>query len=831
MTRLGFAIGLPVLPAVGIPARMLDDAGILWLVVGVFAVGLGLLLVHRRRQAAHGTRGWGSADCLPASAPAPSRDVCMAEAMVLAVAGLTVFVMTATNRRTGGLMLALNELQPSFAAANTVLCACAGLGVLAALAVTLSGRAWAGTLIMAAALAAYGWTVNGLEPNGTWQPAARYTIVLEGGIAGADLWVNGVHLGKTPVETTLDEFDAKIPYWPEPPKGYKDGTDEAHLPRYYPYTKMNVAEQRWFELVPPYSQCAGDRQKLKGDPPKYYARVRLSGEWGCGRTRGSMCFSNGQTRFCHTTLRARFPKCEERLASLLDIARLGDYRVRPDWFRAIETYGKPGWAMLREAAIQEPQLDAILDAWATWRYGLAEAIGRDSAWEVFQRICDEADANRCYSTASVSGRAVELLVPTLSAARLVDCAEAAIKRYRQRPVSLCHGEQYGRMQFSVSPLYVFDGGHIPPHAIALAHAVWALDTRLSSDDPSKPNVVEQRVTPALICWQPFPQALTAACALGGPDIDRFLLRSDWRADPGHHCGRVPGVSVPLSVRDEVNPWLYLLANLSTQAGKQFRKRHEHLLMAMAARLQACAYDRRYLLDFLFLDLDRGHVSLARKYWPRYRALAARAGQFSLTYQWRYLVRAEPVSTVEMYVEAWRSLQYDDDSRHSACDEFKPLPPEKRDAVVDALVREVQENPTPPTGWRKSVSAWQDRMVRSLRAEKLVGDEPVARSRLAYLRANPSDDKRSSMALWLQHSRPDHPLVAMLASEADPALCLLAMGALKAHPTPHNREILQQLLADPHSSVKAAAEDVEAGLEALAATDPSRLALMDEEHRP
>ena len=34
-----------------------------------------------------------------------------------------------------------------------------------------------------------------------------------GNVSGAELWVNGVYLGKTPVTTTVDDFLTSAPFW------------------------------------------------------------------------------------------------------------------------------------------------------------------------------------------------------------------------------------------------------------------------------------------------------------------------------------------------------------------------------------------------------------------------------------------------------------------------------------------------------------------------------------------------------------------------------------------------------------------------------------------
>ena len=55
---------------------------------------------------------------------------------------------------------------------------------------------------------------------------------------------------------------------------------------------------------------------------------------------------------------------------------------------------------------------------------------------------------------------------------------------------------------------------------------------------------------------------------------------------------------------------------------------------------------------------------------------------------------------------------------------------------------------------------------------------------------------------------------MLADANEPQLRLLVMGALREHPTPGNRAILERLLHDTNEQVREAARSVSSELEAL-----------------
>lgn len=764
---------------------------------------------------------------LPAPPPAPEWASRVAEATALAAAGLTILGMKATDSNAGGLMLLLDKLTPGAATLNVTVFACATAGVLAATLVAL-WRTGPGAILMGVVLAAYAWVFG--YPNRLTERlvrpsersiTARYTI-RTGDIVGADLWVNGVLLGRTPVETTLADFLERIPYWPKPLKGCGDGTDEVRLLHYGPTGKSTSIRQRCITFRAPRQEprLGGRDLSHNLDGRQYYACVKLDGECGFGLGTGSGASGSRYKRSYETRLHVDFLSHRERMEKLLDMARLSDCRATSAWFRAMDSYGKRGWMALRRAAMREPELMPMLDAWAAWRYQLDGATNAGTAWRAFLRVCAAADEQREYHTASVDGRATELLVPKLDPEQLARHAEALLKRYRGGP-GFARCEEYGRVQFEVVVPRDGSEARIPPSAAVVAHAVWMLDEQLDREDDSTPNIVERRVTPALIRWFPYPYRSEAAGALGGPAIERFLIRQDWRrpvrSHGGDHRARLSSMGV------NANRWLHLLANLRGPFGAQFRARHEDLLLRLADRLVSGPGGAvRPPEDFLFLDLDRGTRSLAVRHWPRYRAAAVKWKHDSLDAQWAYLTRMEPLSTVEMYLDTWRRAAQDYPWQQGAFRWLESLPDVKRQAVIDAIVHEVDESRNPPKQWPGTFVGWREHVVNELKARGT--DRRVAEETLAELHADPSADRRSRVALWLEHTRPDHPLVGLLAQQEDPQLRLLAVPALKAHPTRHNREILQRLLTDPDLQVKAAATKVDGELIALAARDPMDFAL-------
>ena len=736
-------------------------------------------------------------------------------------------MLIATNRSTGGMLLMLDGLRPEFARINIIVFVCAAAGVLAAVLVILLWRTWAGTILMAAVLCGYGLVLNGpgdwlsgMAPPDATRPVTTYRITLQGDIEGVDLWVNGVHLGKTPVEMDLDEFFAKVPYWPEPPKGYRDVTDEIRLSRYSVRSTHTSIRHRWIGFkLGDYVKSRDRRGHAvweRGSKKEYFARVKLAGQWGGGRGGGASSGGGRYTQLLQCTLNVDFPERQKRLEKLLDKARLMDYKVDEDWLVAIETYGRAGWKALREAAMSEPELTGVLDAWARWRYKLDDVKKASTAWRAFKRICDDADARGEYSTASVAGRAIELIVPMLDPNQLVDHAVASIKRYRHRSGGYGYRHEYGRFQFSTSTNEMHRKDLVPPNAAVVAHAVWMLDELLDEKDDWQANLVEQKVTAALIRWQPFHDSLMVACSLGGPDIERYLQRKPWRRDfPEHsreNTSRYHGNSV--------NKWAYLQANLSGDAGKQFRTKNEQIIRRLANKILAGVHYYNPP-GFIFLETEDGGKGFAEKYWPEYRAFAA--GKYgALRLQWKYLANMEPFSTVDMYIDAWLEFKDDYSNKQEALFGLDSLPPAKRQAIIDALRREVDEGPVVTDNWRGDAAGWRNYMSRQF--DRHESDETVAGKLIAELRGKPAEQYLSvNIPLWLEHTRPDHPLVKMLSEAAEPALRLMVMGALAEHPTPANRAILDKLRGDGDSAVRSAAEKLYAELQAFGAKKPAAFA--------
>lgn len=774
---------------------------------------------------------------LSESSPVGSRISHRAEAIVLLCVAGAIFVFAATNASTGGRLLILDQLSPAFARANVLAAVGAGLGVLIGASVALFYRTSTGVIVAAGVLCIYGLVLNGpvdiLRPSSlpdTVRSDTPLTFTLSAPDAeGAELYVNGVRLGTLPYETTHGEFQQSVPVWNEPNELRRTQSWLHVLDRSHP--RSGTASR----IYPPWSEITVGRRT-------YYARVKLGDEWGYWQIHsGITSVGEGyRLRGEVVALPIMFPTREERIETLLDIARLNDYSPNAEWFEAMETYRSDGWFAVRQAMDKEPRMAEVLNRWAAWKYDLGATTDPKSVWRVFERIRAQADQRQYYMTSDIAGWAVERLAPRLDPDRLVRLAQKIVRS--KWLYGSTHWQMNNRVQFGTSlnseglhtgverAIHAWGGRGdewLSPGDYAVAHAVWTLDEALDAEDDTQPNLVERELVPILVAWNyNNMQLLPIAAHVGGDAVERYLLRQNWGAEPDD----LPwGQRIQTTGLGGVNGWLHLLAHLRSPAGRQFRRENPCPLMQMADRytdpINSPFWERG--LEFLFLDLDLGTQCLAMQYWPRFKERAAQRKHEALSLQYQYLVRMEPLSTVDMYVQCWREFSGDPMMFREGIDAFarSSIPYDKRQRIHVALKDAVQQGRmhAEPTSRRNEQDARRELLGYLDSRLVPITDVERAGDLISALRAGDSTYPPESVAVWLAHSEPSHPLVRMLAEANEPSLRLLAMGALREHPTPANRAILDKLLVDADEQVRSAAEGVAKELAALKETPVAQFA--------
>jgi hypothetical protein len=334
--------------------------------------------------------------------------------------------------------------------------------------------------------------------------------------------------------------------------------------------------------------------------------------------------------------------------------------------------------------------------------------------------------------------------------------------------------------------------------------------------------VRERIAPEIVRWQyraGLIDPLLAAVYFGGDEIEEFLLRQNWRAEPSQLEWEA---QLRMSGK-ETNKWLYLLAYLNDEAGREFRRRHAGAVMNLADEF----YEEGFVswgaeIDFVFMD-----PWLAKEYWSRFARLARqKSPDCALETQWRYLLEMGKTATADMFVDAWKETNIDLGDFQQAVDLLDQLAPSIQSEVVGQLVELVEEHPENISRVLKGFDS-SDRVVSILKAHAH-GDkhQREATTLSRQLReGNPAEQERlrKNIPLWLAHTQPGAPLVATLAESDDPDARLMVVGALREYATPLHQRLLQQLLEDPSPAVREAAKDVSTYLKTLAAESPTRYA--------
>ena len=773
---------------------------------------------------------------LPADATRVGWGVRSVEAAVLLLEGGVVWALIAMNPSTNGMLLRLDQLAQwdgDVALAHLTAAVCAGLGVVIAALLALIWRLRLGMLLTAGVLVGYGVLLNGpggsLVPDpigargrGRWHdPDAVYTIRLSPDISDAELWVNGVYLGATPVTMSLGEFAERVPVWDKDEAARKNGESWRQ-----PYREPEGEKYRtWL----PWGRFPVPSQR--GTQRDYYGRARLRGHWSyaTGRSGGhGTGTAHGATYV--TEFGVFFPDIEDELDRLLDFGRAQDYKADGEWFSDLVSYGEWVWPRLVELVPSEPGVQRVLDHWAgtTCGMGSGGVLDEAGAWVALGRLAGEADRVGSFDTNSPEGRAVELLAPRFSEEQLVAWAEQLAAGWWSHAASWRWvGE---RLHFSRPQLRGETGAdQLPPHAYVVAHAVRCLDEWLDSRDPRNPNVVELRVVPALIRRHYREHSvMRAAVALGGPAVSRFVLRQDWRAgaqsrehDWANNRMRAHGM--------ELNRWLHYILQLDDVEAEDFRQRHRNVCLDHA---EACLGPEgssvdvgRDLLTFLFRESDAGPNNLAMRFWPRYEALADQRPHNALASKWWYLCRIRPEPPLELIVQTWRRAVVGatvlgvQELWGQVSSETKHLPAAAQVRILRALAdenRRLLASGFEVPGRPHELARLEDSVLPSLERRLLVlGDEDAMQRLIDELREPDARERRQQVGAWLAYSRPDHPLVARLTTADDPALRLLVPIVVVEHPTPENRALLARLLSDPDEEVRAAATSAGDAVSALA----------------
>lgn len=653
-------------------------------------------------------------------------------------------------------------------------------------------------------------------------------IRLAGKIQGADVWMNGVHVGKTPIQADLDDLLQRVPELEKPPEEWTDHN------KFYRSLQGTFRPLAWFHLSPPWFHLSPPIDHESPKQRAIYARVELNGERMYSESihaiqNGTRIF--GQIEPSLVQLNMLLPSRVEDVAFLLQRARLADYEVDDAWLDAMERYDYRGWeALLRKSEI-EPGFNRVLDQWAVRRYDLEKVKGHAAAMALLERIAAEAEERESYQTNSIAGRALELVLPEMEPEELIERAVDRIDSSVDRIDSSrsrgswnsSHGIQYGRPFIATYPPQLWRKKAVTPADAVLAHVIMRLDIQYDQQDDTQDNPIEQRITPMLLRHS-FPNSLSSDTAyfLGGSHVDRFTIRHNWRKRPPFEDYQ-DGVRVASNV--EVNRWLHLATQLKSAAGREFRREHATWILQMTEKIvkESSQFQHssfaNYALDYLFLDVETDPDNLAVKFWPSYDSLATNqphAQDQAIRARWDYLARMQPHCTPEMFAKVYRRFYDETRTAYGAGQVLKKLEPELHFQVLASVVevaKELASHAKPGTSAHSVRQTNANELAQSLLA---VPCDTAARKMVVWLKEDLKKQK-NRMAyvnrLSQTASLSSHHLKRLIAAD-DPKIRRLVLPAIKILPTPEHRQILDTLLMDEDDSVSKEAVKLNSEFEEL-----------------
>ena len=554
----------------------------------------------------------------------------------------------------------------------------------------------------------------------------------------------------------------------------------------------------------------------------------------------------------------REPARRKAVKRMVDRLRLEDYHPSDAWFavanRMIAEQPETWYYFVIHAAT-EPELGEFLDHWARRLYDVPEHPTAEQAWDLYERICKEAGDKEYYITAGPAGRVMDMLIPVLDEDRLIEQATRLAKENwnlpgaaqtymgkwelffpsipmgMPRPLSYSSGdEKYGVGGWN-------DGESDAPCRFdfaPLVHAMWRIDQLYDTGKRTRVggNPVERIVVPTFACYhieRPF--FVANARGVGGPALYDYFLRRLRSQDQGQNL-RLS--DLPLQV----------LAWYPAPEGRDFRHNYADRLLETAKKMARGEHGEDISSVFnqtqCFFLPQTPDKALAREFWPAFRDMGLthagtkRYRTHQLDYLMRYLVRMEPLSRVEDYVECWRKTHpISGDYGGSGASQLRflaDIPTAKRRKILNALrpvlLDRTYTKEELPQG-HPSVEHYRESLERGLQHVWVQPDDHDAVRVYMQHAETPQGYTPLQKLCW---ERPEHPVVARIANRTPVdkygPLFIQVASAIRRCPTPQNRKALQRFLTSPNREVRKLAREIDTEFENIRATPLEELAGID-----
>lgn len=589
------------------------------------------------------------------------------ETLILVCAAVPASVIAAhLTRRYDNILLNLSSFQPAYARTHLILAGIICSILLVSIIFCIFGRTSLAVIIATVILMGYGTLMSRtgytktpyfmtlISPKDSWQPVINYTFEMEEDPnKQADLWLDDVHLGKMPLTISGWELYKKTP----------------------PLDEKTERKLRSFALGPEKKLCEIRLQVLKSKDNQdghywfthgvegHFAKVKIAdelyGSYGYGNCQA---LSHGP-RYDYKvqiplSIEARHakPDIQQMLDNSLNRARKNNYKVDEKWKSDLDKQGEYGWRGLRNAALKEKGFEVLVDNWVKDEY----RIGTDSAQQIFERICKQADADEHYHTGFRQGRAIEMIFDKLDYEPIIADFKKAVKSKSQLRYSMGPREMFGKTYTE------YTHGKIPglnnvvqPASISVKrHVLQLLDSKFDAENPGIDNPVEKVITPAILIYR---YDLDLAKEFGGSVYENYLLRQ-YRI---HR--RIEGIDMGhenymYENGMHLNKWLYHLVHLDTPAGRKFRNYNSTATRKIAALLTTSMFNHsKHPPEFVFYDLDLGRNSLAVRFWKEY-LIAVEDSSPGWEYdkfekRLKYLLRLGEHATDDMYRQCWQYVNF------------------------------------------------------------------------------------------------------------------------------------------------------------------------------
>lgn len=654
-------------------------------------------------------------------------------------------------------------------------------------------------------------------------PKIYYHFKVEGELSGGEeMWVNKVYLGKLPLTITRQEFMEKVPYMAQPPEGYADEEKR----------KMNG---HWFRIrvVDLGKEVRRSRIRYSTLDKVYCARVKLDGEWGKeGLSTGPGGGGGNIRQDYDIPIRAKFSSREkliaekdERLKTLLRIARINDYTLSGDWYRALDTYGEKTWRDFTYR--KEPGIKKLMAGWACWKFKIDNPDDIKSARKGFEQVCKCVNERKEYCYQAIEGKAVELIYDKLDLDNLIRQFNRDMSGGKDFSNGYTSGREFGGMDVTVKTNHD-NKDHVEASTAAILHALKFWDKKFDTEKPETPNRIELEVVPLLIQrtkGQAFLE-FEEAVKIGGPVMFKYLTRKNWRTRDSSDS---ENVSIMIMHGCDTNRWFYYLVNMDDPQARKFRQQHSDLVIELTdnciSKSSMMHSSNGEPPHFLVLDAELGKNSIGWRYRNRYAAKMKTHPWTNkiINYRFRYLAEFEGTAVLDDFLEAWHDT-HKTKSRMplytSVGAALQTIPKSMRkefgerlldyyEKKLEALGKWSNENRDEYHEYDSAISRTKRNMVRYAGGDYI--EYRIKTKRLTE-KGDGYNDEIDTMKNWNGGSDPAY--VDYFSRHKSKNVRLLALIGIEYFPSAENRKTLKRLLNDPDEEVKSAAIKTVAEIERI-----------------